>query len=304
MSTPERTTRTSDRGARPSGLVKAWTWAVALGGAALLAVAASELIGGDAEAGVPWLVLAGGVLLVGPIFFDRLTRVSVGPDGFHFDLSEQIARLDAPDTAVRIDRWGGGLAEAAATYASAHTLLAGDEMRAARIRVQDHFVETAAASALVQQYDGAEVRRLFRDGPPVVRVLVLGLMQGDPSLADAATIESAITESRTANEQYHGLRLADQVGRRLPPEDRRRLRQAIEREPITDGHARTQLRATVLVRLAESSDPDRDATGEGHGGDPGDREGDGGGADAPARGRRRGGRGAAGGAASAATVAS
>jgi hypothetical protein len=298
MSTPERTTGTSD-GPRPSGLVKAWTWAVALGGAALLAVAASELIGGDADAGVPWLVLAGGFLVVGPIFFDRLTRLSVGPDGFRFDLSLQIARLDARDTAVRIDRWGGGLAEAAATYASAHTLLAGDEMRAARIRVQDHFVATAAASALVQQYDAAEVRR----GPPVVRVLVLGLMQGDPSLADAATIESAITESRTANEQYHGLRLAEQVGRRLPPEDRRRLRQAIEREPITDGHARTQLRATVLVRLAESGDPDRDASGEGHGGRPGDRGG-GGEGDAPAGGRRRGGRGAAEAATSAETVAS
>ncbi len=302
MSTPERTTGTSD-GPRPSGLVKAWTWAVALGGAALLAVAASELIGGDADAGVPWLVLAGGFLVVGPIFFDRLTRLSVGPDGFRFDLSLQIARLDARDTAVRIDRWGGGLAEAAATYASAHTLLAGDEMRAARIRVQDHFVATAAASALVQQYDAAEVRRLFRDGPPVVRVLVLGLMQGDPSLADAATIESAITESRTANEQYHGLRLAEQVGRRLPPEDRRRLRQAIEREPITDGHARTQLRATVLVRLAESGDPDRDASGEGHGGRPGDRGGGGEGA-APAGGRRRDRRGAAEAGTSAETVAS
>ena len=256
MSTPERTTGADDGDGRPSGLVKAWVWIVALGGAALLVVAASELIGGDADAGVPWLVLAGGFLLVGPIFFDRLTRLSVGPDGLHFHLSQQIESLDARDTAVRIDRWGGGLAEAAATYASAHTLLAGDEMRAARIRVQDHFVETAAASALVQRYNKAEVRRLFREGPPVVRVLVLGLMLGDASLADAATIESAITESRTANEQYHGLRLAEQVGRRLPPEDRRRLRQAIEREPILDGHARTQLRAEVLVGLADSDDRD------------------------------------------------
>ena len=253
MSTPERTTGADDRDGRPSGLVKAWIWIVALGGAALLVVAASELIGGDADAGVPWLVLAGGFLVVGPIILPRLTRLSVGADGFTFDLSEQVASLDAPDTARRIDRWGGGLAEATAAYASAHTLLTGDDMRAARIRVQDHFVDTAAASALVQQYDAAEVRRLFRDGPPVVRVLVLGLMLGDPSLADAATIESAITESRTANEQYHGLRLAEQVGRRLPPEDRRRLRQAIEREPILDGHARTQLRAEVLVGLADSA---------------------------------------------------
>ncbi len=34
MSTPERTTGADDRDGRPSGLVKAWIWIVALGGAA------------------------------------------------------------------------------------------------------------------------------------------------------------------------------------------------------------------------------------------------------------------------------
>ena len=132
-----------------------------------------------------------------------------------------------------------------------HTVLAGEDVRDARIRLQDHFVEAAAASALVQQYDAAEVQRLFREGPPVVRVLVLGLMLGDPSLADVETIVSAITDSRTANEQYQGLRLAERVGRRLPRDDRRRLRKAIEGEPIpAGGHGRTQLRASVLVLLA------------------------------------------------------
>lgn len=261
MSTPERTAHTPK--ARGSRAVRAWTWLVALGGAALLAVAAAEIVDGEGDrgGGVTWLVLAGGVLAVGPILFDRLIRVSVGPDGFRFDLSEVIAGLGAPDTARRLDRWGGGLAEAAYAYASAHTVLTSEEMRAARVRLQDHFVDTAAASALVQQYDATEVRRLFRDGPPVVRVLVLGLMLGDPSLADATTVESAITESRTANEQFHGLRLAEKIGRRLPPEDRRRLRQAIEREPIPTGHDRTELRASVLVLLA-------DDTGGGEG--PGD----------------------------------
>ena len=199
-----------------------------------------------------WLLLAGGILAVGPILFERLTRVSVGPAGLRFDLSLEIESLGARDTAVRIDRWGGGLAEAAQAYASAHTVLAGEDVRDARIRLQDHFVDEAAASALVQQYDAAEIRRLFHEGPPVVRVLVLGLMLGDPSLADVETIVSAVTDSRTANEQYQGLRLAERVGRRLPADDRRRLRQAIESEPIpAGGHARTQLRASVLVMLAE-----------------------------------------------------
>ena len=241
-----------------SPLVRAWTWLVALGGAALVAVAAAEIVDGDGDGGASWLLLAGGILAVGPIVFDRLTRVSVGPAGLRFDLSLEIADLGAQDTAVRIDRWGGGLAEAAHSYASAHTVLAGEDVRDARIRLQDHFVEAAAASALVQQYDAAEVQRLFREGPPVVRVLVLGLMLGDPSLADVETIVSAITDSRTANEQYQGLRLAERVGRRLPRDDQRRLRKAIEGEPIPAGHARTQVRASVLVLLADAGGDDTD----------------------------------------------
>jgi hypothetical protein len=249
MSTPDRTSAATTRGP-VSPLVRAWTWLVALGGATLVAVAAAEIVDGEGDGGASWLLLAGGILAVGPIVFDRLTRVSVGPAGLRFDLSLEIADLGAQDTAVRIDRWGGGLAEAAHSYASAHTVLAGEDVRDARIRLQDHFVEAAAASALVQQYDAAEVQRLFREGPPVVRVLVLGLMLGDPSLADVETIVSAITDSRTANEQYQGLRLAERVGRRLPRDGRRRLRKAIEGEPIPAGHARTQLRASVLVLLA------------------------------------------------------
>jgi hypothetical protein len=257
MSTPDRTSAETTRGP-VSPLVRAWTWLVALGGATLVAVAAAEIVDGEGDGGASWLLLAGGILAVGPIVFDRLTRVSVGPAGLRFDLSLEIADLGAQDTAVRIDRWGGGLAEAAHSYASAHTVLAGEDVRDARIRLQDHFVEAAAASALVQQYDAAEVQRLFREGPPVVRVLVLGLMLGDPSLADVETIVSAITDSRTANEQYQGLRLAERVGRRLPRDDRRRLRKAIEGEPIPAGHDRTQLRASVLVLLADAAGDDSD----------------------------------------------
>lgn len=256
------TTTTPTSGGRGSRLVRAWTWLVGLGGAALVAVATAEIVDGEGDGGVSWLLLAGGILAVGPILFDRLTRLSVGPAGLRFDLSLEIERLGAQHTAVQIDRWGGGLAEAAQSYASAHTVLAGDDVRDARLRLQDHFVDAAAASALVQQYDAAEIRRLFREGPPVVRVLVLGLMLGDQSLADVDTIVSAVTDSRTANEQYQGLRLAERVGRRLRADDRRRLRQAIESEPIPGGgHDRTQLRASVLVLLAE--DPAGAHRGEG-----------------------------------------
>jgi hypothetical protein len=62
-------------------------------------------------------------------------------------------------------------------------------------------VERAAAVADREKFDPSEVRTLFQNATPTMRVLALGLMQGDPSLADEATMLDAITNPRSANEQ-------------------------------------------------------------------------------------------------------
>jgi hypothetical protein len=228
-----------------------WTWVLALGGVALLATAAVDLIRDSGDGAVVALAFVGLGLAFGPLVFPRLYRFSAGGQGYAFELSREIADLKAPHTADLIDRQGAGLAEAAYAYATAHTVLRYDGEDPARARLQDHFVNTASASALAQAYDRAEVQRLFRNGPPVVRVLVLGLMLGDPSLADAATIGSAITESRSGDEQYHGLRLALVVGPRLPPEERASLSRAIANDPaIGRDPDRSRLGARVLDVLA------------------------------------------------------
>lgn len=238
----------------PPSLSRLWTWLAALAGAGLLAASAVDVIGGDGGAEVVGLAMTGAFLVLAPVVFHEAPARALGGDACGSVLARTIADLGAPDTARRIDRWGDGLAEAAAACAAAHTLLDGTELLAARRRLDDHLARTAAASALVQQYDATELRSLFRGGPPVVRTLVLGLMTGDPSLADADTIEAAVTESRTANEQYQGLRLARKVGPRLVPEDRRRLRAAIAADPmVRTDRARTTLSAEVLVLLGEDA---------------------------------------------------
>ena len=240
--------------------VRAWTWLLALGGLALMIAVAVDVIAGDGDAQVVALGFVGALLVVGPAFLARMSRVSVGARGPTFELSRGIADLDAPKTARLVDDRGAGLAEAADAYAAAHTVLAGNEHKAARVRLQDHFVEAAAASALVQQYDAAELHRLFTTAPPVLRVLVLGLMQGDPSLADVDTIASAIRESRTANEQYQGLRLAATVGPRFAAAERRRLVAAIEGDPlIPDSADRSYLKTKALTALTRGGDRDAPA---------------------------------------------
>ncbi len=65
----------------------------------------------------------------------------------------------------------------------------------------------------------------------MMRVLILGLMEGDPSLADAVTIASAIADSRSGNEQYHGLKLALLCWRQLSKSERNALRAGIAESP-------------------------------------------------------------------------
>jgi len=61
----------------------------------------------------------------------------------------------------------------------------------------------------------------------VLRLLCVGLMRGDPSLADAGTLLSAVAESRTASEQHHGLAPAEAWWPRLSGPDRSAIKVAI-----------------------------------------------------------------------------
>lgn len=69
---------------------------------------------------------------------------------------------------------------------------------------------------------------MFARGALVTRVLALGLMKGDPLLADGPTVLAAIADPRSANEQYHGMELAKACWSRLPGSYRSLIRAAIK----------------------------------------------------------------------------
>ena len=69
-------------------------------------------------------------------------------------------------------------------------------------------MQRAAAFARQERFEAAEVRTIFANGSPELRILAIGLMKGDPSLADGATILAAIADPRSPGEQYQGLELA------------------------------------------------------------------------------------------------
>jgi hypothetical protein len=146
-------------------------------------------------------------LLVGAQLFDRLESLKVSGSGLELTLSREIADLGAPKTAAVLET--AGLTSYMDSYEFVHKELAEERYEGARIKSQDALVGRAASIARTQKLDVREVRRMFAEGQPLLRVLALGLMEGDLSLADGATILDAISDSRTANEQYHGLKLAE-----------------------------------------------------------------------------------------------
>jgi hypothetical protein len=192
-------------------VVATWARFVGLIGLLLLVAAAIDLTFGNGGTQTTALVFAGVLLLIFPLVADGLAAVQLGPGGFRLEISRQFAEAGARGTARIVDRWASDLAVTAEVYGRVRSTADGGEThaeRAVRVRTQDGLVDEAVASARLYKYDRDELIAGFHKGSPVMRVLIVGLMLGDTSLADDGVVTSAISDSRSANEQYHALRLA------------------------------------------------------------------------------------------------
>jgi hypothetical protein len=192
----------------------------------------------DVDEVVLALVLAVGVLLlVTPSIVDGIRSMKHGQ--FEVQLVRQVA-ASARQAANTLQRLG--LGRELDAHATVYTELRGPELKNVRAMVLDRIIERVAAAAVVEKFDKAEVRAMFYEGTPIVRVLALGLMEGDPSLIDGEILVEAISRSLTGNEQYHALRLGRDEWNRLSPAERTALRSAIDASPyLQDGTARGEL---------------------------------------------------------------
>src|ERR1700733_2248761 len=89
-----------------------------------------------------------------------------------------------------------------------------------------------------RKFDAAEIRALFANGTPVMRVMVLGLMGGDPSLVDVASLAEGIASPATRTEQYEALRLTERLWERFSGHERAMLRAATQGVPIAKNSRR------------------------------------------------------------------
>lgn len=226
---------------------RGWTvWLLAAAGAALAgagAYRAVETTGGSAGIAA---TVAGALLLVSPFVITRLEQLSVSPSSLEMRFSKDMADQGAPKAARILDRTD--LAWFAQSYSFIHEELDADDYSRAKVHLQRLLVERAAAIARREKFDASEVRTLFRNAAPTMRVLALGLMRGDLSLADGPLILDAIENSRSGHEQYQGLQLAQQCWHRLTSGYRTGLRGAIEADPqIKADPSRQELAEKILT---------------------------------------------------------
>jgi hypothetical protein len=82
--------------------------------------------------------------------------------------------------------------------------------------------------------------------------MVLGLIGGDPSLADAASLAEGIAKPATRTEQFEALRLAERLWERFSEPERAMLGAATQGVPIAKNSRRATVAAKILAKSVAS----------------------------------------------------
>lgn len=98
-------------------------------------------------------------------------------------------------------------------------------------------------------FESADVATWFDEGTPEARITALGLMQGNARLRDFEVALDAIDDSRSAFEQYHGLRLAEMMAPELTPMQRAQVIVVVDRALRSFRVRRDSDRHTTAKRL-------------------------------------------------------
>lgn len=168
--------------------------------------------------GTAALIAAGVVLVAIATYGDRIETVEAA--GVKVALSKLAAadRAEAAGDVATADRLRG---EAADLLEEARSLAT--RYKTIRATKASSWERTAQLEALLRQshalaatYSPKAVRELFRSGDEGNRIIALGMMTANPDLADAEVVAQAVSNSRTAFEQYHALKAAETLANLRP----------------------------------------------------------------------------------------
>lgn len=244
-------------------------WILGISGAALLWTGAVAVFASKNGPGTAALVTAGVVLIVVALLVERLESLEAA--GLKLGMRAQVAAREKeeaavtadvngePEQAERLRREAAELREVAAatgrTYERIRSHMGSGWSRTRRI---EELLEDAMRSA-PPVLDAAIVRDLFDEGSDGSRVVSLKLMQRDPRIAHVPSICEAITDSRSAMEQWHALSAAARaVEHGLSAAEEAELREVIQmglevgRIRVED-HDRYAAAQRILERLSTVS---------------------------------------------------
>ncbi|GAA1510227.1 hypothetical protein [Kribbella lupini] len=195
--------------------------------------------------GLTMILVIGLLMILVPAVVDRL-------ESFEFSqlkvkLTEQLESTGARKTAKVFRRLG--IDREIDAYATIFTELRGPGQKELRASLLDQILQRVAAVAAVEEIDPNEVRAMFYDGTPVLRVMALGLMEGNPRLVNDRILLESISHSASGNEQYHGMRLAELYWSELSAAVQTEIKNAVASSPrFGPGTARAKL-AEEIVKL-------------------------------------------------------
>jgi hypothetical protein len=203
-------------------------------GVAIFATGVAAVFVTENGTGAAALLTIGAAFVAFAVLGDRIASVELGGVNLSirdlarqtFSLARDADRRGDTDAADRLRSVGAALEELADEYRRLRS-----SMRSGRERTSamDAVVAQASTVTGTEDLDPEEVSEWFHQGKPEARVIALGLMQGEARLRDFDAAIDAIEHSRSAFEQYHGLRLAELM---LPGVSRGRqahLKQVVER---------------------------------------------------------------------------
>ncbi|HEY4421487.1 MAG TPA: hypothetical protein VGN22_18315 [Pseudonocardia sp.] len=225
----------------------------AVGVLALIAGSVGSFVLGSDAAAVAVLA-AGTALLIVAVVLPRLSEFDVRTDGVSLKLTQEAAASGAPIAATVME--SSGLSRFAIAYEIVHADLRGDPgLDRARVHLQDVLVERARAMAFGSKIPAAEVRALFLEGSPVLRILGIGFMKGDPSTADVGLLASAVAAPASPNEQFQALAVIEQLWSRWSRDERQYLQSRIRSTDFPPDTGRSARAAGILDLPVEPRPP-------------------------------------------------
>ncbi|TCI95900.1 hypothetical protein [Aeromicrobium sp. IC_218] len=225
----------------------------------------------DNELGSASLVAAGVAVAGFGVFGDRVRSVEAG--GVKLGLEQRaeqdfVAAAQARATgdverAARLERRAAMLRTTAAAVGTRY-----EHLRASQPSGWDRTKQLEAVMQSARDMDTsalspADVEDVFDTGGEGNRVVALALIERDPRLATLEVLKQATVHSRSSFEQYHGLSAAEAALPFLSPDDRLRLRRAVEALLIGPLGDSSSDRRTVARRILDATRADEERVGDG-----------------------------------------